>query len=191
MCAAVRPLSGLPAASWEWAWGGGGNEATGGSPIAVRAERAPAFGRLARRACGSTACSDLLLLLLPHATLSFCLAQCRLGRLPARLSNRPSAAAHAPTSMHPAPPRPVLPAQVGAFVPADSLELTPVDAAFVRMGARDRIMLGQSTFLVELSETSAALHRWAAPAGPAPCSAGRATRSRDGHVWLVPPCAAS
>lgn len=49
--------------------------------------------------------------------------------------------------------------QVGAFVPAESLELTPVDAIYVRMGARDRIMLGQSTFLVELSETSAALHR--------------------------------
>lgn len=56
---------------------------------------------------------------------------------------------------HPAP----LPVQVGAFVPAESLELTPVDAIYVRMGARDRIMLGQSTFLVELSETSAALHR--------------------------------
>jgi hypothetical protein len=50
---------------------------------------------------------------------------------------------------------------VGAFVPAESLELSPADAVFVRMGARDRIMLGQSTFFVELSETSAALHRWA------------------------------
>lgn len=44
-------------------------------------------------------------------------------------------------------------------MPAEALELTPVDATFVRMGARDRIMLGQSTFYVELSETSAALHR--------------------------------
>mgnify|MGYP001810939492 CR=1 FL=1 len=44
-------------------------------------------------------------------------------------------------------------------MPADSLELSPADAVFVRMGARDRIMLGQSTFFVELSETSAALHR--------------------------------
>ena len=51
-------------------------------------------------------------------------------------------------------------AQVGAFVPADALEVSPADALFVRMGARDRIMLGQSTFFVELSETSAALHRW-------------------------------
>lgn len=34
-------------------------------------------------------------------------------------------------------------AQVGAWVPAESLEMTPVDAIFVRMGARDAIMSGQ------------------------------------------------
>ena len=34
-------------------------------------------------------------------------------------------------------------AQIGAWVPAESLELTPVDAVFVRMGARDAIMSGQ------------------------------------------------
>ena len=34
-------------------------------------------------------------------------------------------------------------AQAGAWVPAESLELTPVDAIFVRMGARDAIMSGQ------------------------------------------------
>ena len=50
-------------------------------------------------------------------------------------------------------------AQAGAWVPAASLELTPVDAVFVRMGARDAILLGQSTFFVELSETAAALNR--------------------------------
>jgi DNA mismatch repair protein MSH6 len=35
-------------------------------------------------------------------------------------------------------------AQVGSWVPADSLEMTPVDAIFVRMGARDAIMTGQA-----------------------------------------------
>ncbi len=50
-------------------------------------------------------------------------------------------------------------AQAGAWVPATSLVLTPVDAIFVRMGARDAILLGQSTFFVELSETAAALNR--------------------------------
>ena len=34
-------------------------------------------------------------------------------------------------------------AQVGAWVPAESLEMTSVDAIFVRMGARDAIMTGQ------------------------------------------------
>lgn len=34
-------------------------------------------------------------------------------------------------------------AQAGAWVPAETLELTPVDAIFVRMGARDAIMSGQ------------------------------------------------
>jgi MutS domain V len=50
-------------------------------------------------------------------------------------------------------------AQVGAYVPARSLALSPVDAIFVRMGARDNIMAGQSTFFVELSETAALLAR--------------------------------
>lgn len=50
-------------------------------------------------------------------------------------------------------------AQVGAWVPARLLELTPADAVFVRMGARDKIVVGQSTFFVELSETAAALSR--------------------------------
>jgi hypothetical protein len=34
-------------------------------------------------------------------------------------------------------------AHVGAWVPAEEFELTPVDAIFVRMGARDAIMSGQ------------------------------------------------
>ncbi|XP_068662211.1 DNA mismatch repair protein MSH6 isoform X2 [Aristolochia californica] len=54
-------------------------------------------------------------------------------------------------------------AQVGADVPAESFELFPVDRIFVRMGAKDHIMSGQSTFLTELSETAAMLQpevRW-------------------------------
>ncbi len=47
--------------------------------------------------------------------------------------------------------------QVGGWVPADSLRLTAADAVFVRMGARDHIMAGESTFYVELMETSAML----------------------------------
>lgn len=48
---------------------------------------------------------------------------------------------------------------MGAWVPAASLELHPVDAIFVRMGAKDNIMEGHSTFYVELAETAAMLHK--------------------------------
>lgn len=42
-------------------------------------------------------------------------------------------------------------------MPAESFELSPVDRIFVRMGAKDHIMAGQSTFLTELSETATML----------------------------------
>jgi len=42
-------------------------------------------------------------------------------------------------------------AQIGSFVPAEECELTPVDRIFTRLGASDRILLGQSTFFVEVS----------------------------------------
>ncbi|XP_069992408.1 DNA mismatch repair protein Msh6, partial [Penaeus vannamei] len=45
-------------------------------------------------------------------------------------------------------------AQLGSFVPASSCQLTPVDRVFTRLGASDRIMMGESTFFVELAETS-------------------------------------
>ncbi len=48
-------------------------------------------------------------------------------------------------------------AQIGCWVPAASCRLTPVDRIFTRVGAADRIMQGQSTFLVELMETSVIL----------------------------------
>lgn len=41
-------------------------------------------------------------------------------------------------------------AQIGCFVPADECSLTPVDRIFTRLGASDRILLGQSTFFVEV-----------------------------------------
>ncbi|XP_061914371.1 DNA mismatch repair protein Msh6 [Entelurus aequoreus] len=49
-------------------------------------------------------------------------------------------------------------AQLGCFVPAESLRFTPVDRVFTRLGASDRIMAGESTFFVELSETACILH---------------------------------
>lgn len=45
-------------------------------------------------------------------------------------------------------------AQIGCFVPAESLQFTPVDRIFTRIGASDRILEGKSTFFVEMEETS-------------------------------------
>lgn len=47
--------------------------------------------------------------------------------------------------------------QIGADVPAESFALNPFDRIFVRMGAKDQIMAGQSTFLTELLETASML----------------------------------
>ena len=45
-------------------------------------------------------------------------------------------------------------AQIGSYVPASSATLGILDAVFTRMGAFDNMMNGESTFMVELSETS-------------------------------------
>ncbi|CAG9971631.1 unnamed protein product [Clonostachys byssicola] len=47
----------------------------------------------------------------------------------------------------------VLLSQIGSFVPADSLTLTLCDAIHTRTGARDNLFAGESTFMVEVSET--------------------------------------
>jgi DNA mismatch repair protein MutS len=48
----------------------------------------------------------------------------------------------------------VLMAQIGSFVPADSARIGLVDRIFTRIGAQDEIHAGQSTFMVEMIETS-------------------------------------
>ncbi|KAL9986355.1 hypothetical protein ACROYT_G000493 [Oculina patagonica] len=45
-------------------------------------------------------------------------------------------------------------AQVGSYVPAEEARVGVLDAVFTRMGAMDNIYKGQSTFMVELQETS-------------------------------------
>ncbi|MBM4183765.1 MAG: DNA mismatch repair protein MutS [Gemmatimonadetes bacterium] len=49
-------------------------------------------------------------------------------------------------------------AQMGSFVPADRARLPVVDRIYTRVGASDNLARGQSTFMVEMSETAAILH---------------------------------
>jgi DNA mismatch repair protein MutS len=51
----------------------------------------------------------------------------------------------------------VLLAQIGSFVPADAAHIGLVDRIFTRIGAQDDIATGQSTFMVEMTETAALL----------------------------------
>jgi DNA mismatch repair protein MutS len=48
--------------------------------------------------------------------------------------------------------------QIGSLVPADSARLPVADRIFTRVGASDNLARGQSTFMVEMSETAAIMH---------------------------------
>ena len=52
----------------------------------------------------------------------------------------------------------VLMAQMGAYVPARAATVGIADRVFTRVGASDNLVRGQSTFMVEMAETSAILH---------------------------------
>ena len=52
----------------------------------------------------------------------------------------------------------VILAQMGSFVPAQSMRLSLVDRIFTRIGASDNLARGRSTFMVEMTETAAILH---------------------------------
>ncbi len=51
----------------------------------------------------------------------------------------------------------IIMAQMGAYVPSSSAKLPIVDQIFTRMGASDDILMGQSTFMVEMMEAQSAL----------------------------------
>jgi DNA mismatch repair protein MutS len=51
----------------------------------------------------------------------------------------------------------VIMAQIGSFVPAEFVQVTPVDRIFTRIGAADDLVGGQSTFMVEMKEIEVTL----------------------------------
>ena len=73
-------------------------------------------------------------------------------------------------------------AHLGAYVPAESLTLTPVDRVFTRVGASDRILAGQSTFFVELAETATILGGASADSLVILDELGRGTATFDGNA---------
>lgn len=70
--------------------------------------------------------------------------------------------------------------QIGSYVPAESAELGMLDAVFTRMGAFDNMMAGESTFMVELSETSDILKQASPRSLIILDELGRGTSTHDG-----------
>jgi DNA mismatch repair protein MutS len=81
----------------------------------------------------------------------------------------------------------VLMAQVGSFVPAAKATIGIVDRLFTRVGASDNLVRGQSTFMVEMSETSAILHTATSRSLVLLDEIGRGTSTYDGIsiAWAV------
>jgi DNA mismatch repair protein MutS len=82
----------------------------------------------------------------------------------------------------------VLLAHVGSFVPADAAEIGPIDRIFTRIGAGDDLSRGQSTFMVEMSETANILHNATKHSLVLMDEIGRGTSTYDG-LALAQACA--
>jgi DNA mismatch repair protein MutS len=77
--------------------------------------------------------------------------------------------------------------QMGSFVPAAEASIGAVDRLFTRVGASDNLAGGQSTFMVEMSETSAILHNATPRSLVLLDEIGRGTSTYDGVAiaWAV------
>ncbi|KAF2158871.1 hypothetical protein M409DRAFT_30658 [Zasmidium cellare ATCC 36951] len=71
-------------------------------------------------------------------------------------------------------------AQIGSYVPAEEVRLGLLDAVFTRMGAFDNMLKGESTFMVELGETSDILKQATPRSLVILDELGRGTSTHDG-----------
>ena len=74
----------------------------------------------------------------------------------------------------------VLMAQIGSYVPADAAAIGYCDKLFTRVGASDNISRGESTFMVEMLETSMILHNLSSRSLVLLDEIGRGTSTYDG-----------
>ena len=81
----------------------------------------------------------------------------------------------------------VIMAQVGSFVPATKAEIGLVDKIFTRVGASDKLALGESTFMVEMTETASIMHNLSNRSLVIMDEIGRGTSTYDGIsiAWAI------